>query len=229
MTGTWLIESKQFTDWKTNPNSFLWIYGIPGCGKTILSSTIIEDIIHHCSLNPALAVVYFYFDFNDIERQFHEKMIRSLITQLSIQSESIPLVLESLFSSKMNGRQQPMAGELLTTLRQMTRGFDETFIILDALDECRDREQLLASIDEIVRWKREGLHILATSRKEKDIEEGFEPLMNDKNKICIQSALVDNDIRSYIHERLQTDRWLKKWKMQSTYIETMLMDKVDGM
>jgi hypothetical protein len=53
--------------------------------------------------------------------------------------------------------------------------------------------------------------------------------MNDENKICIQSALVNNDIRSYIHERLQTDRWLKKWQMQSMYIETMLMDKVDGM
>jgi NACHT domain len=166
MTGTWFIESKQFADWKTNPDSFLWIHGIPGCGKTILSSTITEDVIRHYNLNPALAVVYFYFDFNDIERQFHEKMIRSIITQLSIQSESIPRALESLFSSKMDGRQQPMAGELLTTLRQMVRGFDESLIILVALDECRDRQQLLASIEEIVGWKREGLHILATSRKE---------------------------------------------------------------
>jgi hypothetical protein len=229
MTGTWFIKSKPFADWKTNPYSFLWIHGIPGCGKTILCSTITEDVVHHCSLNPNFAVVYFYFDFNDVERQFHENMIRSLVTQLSIQSQSIPRALESLFVSKMDGQQQPMAGELLTTLRQMVCELDETFIILDGLDECRDRQQLLATIEEIVGWKCKGLHILVTSRREKDIEEWLKPLINNENKIPLQGAQVNNDIRSYIHKRLQTDWWLKKWQMQSMDIETMLMGKVDGM
>ena len=227
-----MVKSKQFADWKAQPDSLLWLHGIPGCGKTILSCTIVEDVLHHCDHNPTQAVVYFYFDFNDLEKQQHEKMICSLITQLSIQSASTPQSLESLFSSKMNGKQQPVAGELLMTLQQIIQEFDETFIILDALDECKERQELLTDIDEIAGWKNEKLHMLATSRRENDIEESLEPLVNDQEKICIQSALVNDDIRAYILERLRSDRRLRRWQKKPQVqqeIERTLMDKADGM
>src|SRR5205809_5295115 len=35
-TGTWLLESAEFVAWRNAPNSFLWLCGIPGCGKTVL-------------------------------------------------------------------------------------------------------------------------------------------------------------------------------------------------
>jgi adenylylsulfate kinase-like enzyme len=93
-TGSWFIGSPKFANWKRNPNSFLWLYGIPGCGKTILASTIIQDL-ERCHLNLNIgatpnpsqiyAVVYFYFAFSDDQKQNYEKMIRSLIKQLSQQ------------------------------------------------------------------------------------------------------------------------------------------------
>ena len=43
-TGLWFLQNSVYVQWKTQQNSRLWIYGIPGCGKTILSSTIIEDL-----------------------------------------------------------------------------------------------------------------------------------------------------------------------------------------
>jgi hypothetical protein len=129
----------------------------------------------------------------------------------------------------MNGKQQPMTGELLTTLRQIVQEFDETFIILDALDECTERQELLTNIEEIAKWKIGKLHILATSRREKDIEEWLEPLVNDQEKICIQSALVNDDIRTYVHEKLQTDRKLKWSAKVQEEIEKSLMDGAHGM
>ena len=177
-------------------------------------------------------MAYFYFDFSEVEKQQHEKMIRSLITHLSTQSPSAPRALESLFSSCMNGERQPSTDELLETLRQIVQAFDETFIVLDALDECQERQELLEDIKKIVDWKLEKLHILVTSRREKDIEETLEPLVRDQGVICIQSALVNDDIRAYVHERLQTDRRLKRWQKKPEVqqeIETTLMDKADGM
>ena len=44
-----------------------------------------------------LAVLYFYFDFNDNKKQRHEKIIRSLIFQLSLQPGSAPQALEALY------------------------------------------------------------------------------------------------------------------------------------
>jgi hypothetical protein len=35
-TGKWFIESEEYSRWKDEQNSFLWLYGIPGCGKTVL-------------------------------------------------------------------------------------------------------------------------------------------------------------------------------------------------
>jgi hypothetical protein len=55
-----------------------------------LSSTIIEDVISHCLADSTAGVVYFYFDFNDVKKQYQENLIRSLITQLSAQSAKPP-------------------------------------------------------------------------------------------------------------------------------------------
>ena len=44
-TGEWFTESKEFHQWKTEPASFLWLHGIPGCGKSVLCSTIIQNVI----------------------------------------------------------------------------------------------------------------------------------------------------------------------------------------
>ncbi|KAH0372123.1 purine and uridine phosphorylase, partial [Aureobasidium melanogenum] len=43
-TGLWFIDGEAFERWKGQPNSFLWLHGIPGCGKTVLSSTIIQHL-----------------------------------------------------------------------------------------------------------------------------------------------------------------------------------------
>ena len=32
-TGLWFLESPDYSKWKIDPASFLWLYGIPGCGK----------------------------------------------------------------------------------------------------------------------------------------------------------------------------------------------------
>ena len=159
-------------------------------------------------------------------------MIRSLILQLSSQFGSTPQSLEALHSSCMNGGRQPTPSMLLATLHQMMESFEETFIIFDALDECSEREELLEDIEEFNRWTDVNLHILSTSRREKDIEERIEPLVHDKGRIHIDSMHVNEDIRAYVHEKLQTDvklkRWYKEPKVQQE-IENALMEKADGM
>jgi predicted ATPase len=46
-TGRWLLESAKFAEWEESAASRLWLYGIAGCGKTILSSTVIEHLRQH--------------------------------------------------------------------------------------------------------------------------------------------------------------------------------------
>ena len=182
----------------------------------------------HYKNSPEVAVVYFYFDFNDAEKQKHGNLLRSLIVQLSMQSLNIPESLEVLFLRSQDGQQQPTIGALTSTLKHILENFQQTFIILDALDECKEREELLGLVESIVDWKLEGLHILATSRVVREIEVSLEPLVTAQ--ICIQSAIINADIHIHIRERLQNDIKLRKWSTNiQTEIESVLMNGADGM
>lgn len=143
-----------------------------------------------------------------------------------------PAALQSLYSSCASGQQQPSINLLLTALQQIIEQFDGTFLIFDALDECKDRPELLETLEKIARLGLGTLHILATSRREKDIEEALSLLVGDQERICIQSAVVNKDIRAYIHSRIHNDRGLKRRQRHPAVqqeIEEELISKVDGM
>ena len=231
-TGSWFIATDTYSNWLSTTTSLVWMHGIPGCGKTVLSSTVIQNTYKYCESRPGSIVLYFYFDFNEIEKQKHGKMIRSLVSQLSSQCANTRKVLESLYSSCRDGKQQPTESSLLAALYQMIEQFEDVYVILDALDECLERQELLASIQQLIGCNDGRIHILTTSRMEKDIEESMEPFTNNREKICIDSVLIDNDIRAYIGGRLQTDQALEKWQKQPKVqkeIEDTLMDKTEGM
>jgi Cdc6-like AAA superfamily ATPase len=231
-TGVWFLESEQYAKWKTDAASFLWLYGIPGCGKTILSSTILQNVFQYCADDPGKIVAYFYFDFNDPHKQDPELMVRSLISQLSQQSVKLPTILETLYSSCENGQRHPSLDDFLEVLHKMIQESPQSYIILDALDECGKRTELMGILESMAGWRLESLHILATSRKERDIESSLEDFVDKQNTICLQSKLVDKDIHIYIRQRLSDDKSLRKWQNDrhvQQEIETALMEGAHGM
>ena len=233
-TGSWLTKNDVFRSWKQDPGSgsMIWLYGIPGCGKTILCSTILESILQSYTSTPNIAVLYFFFDFNDPDKKRPENMMRSLLNQLSLHCVKVPQVLEELYSSCLNGDRKPSFEAVLKTFHQMAIAFDNTFIVLDALDECNQRPELLVNIQELISWNDTNLRVLVTSRKEKDIEHSILPLTKNEARVSIQSALVDADIRAYVHNQLQTNRKLQRWRCKPEVrmeIETTLTEKANGM
>lgn len=155
-------------------------------------------------------------------------LIRSLIVQLLAQDPHLLESLQSAYSRSQNGQNKLSIKELTALLRQMMKAFNSTYILLDALDECTDRKDLLEFIEVLRDWNIDNLHILATSRKEKDIARSLEPLITCQ--LCIQSALVDADIRIHVLDRLSTDPRLKKWPVGiQKEIEDALTKGANGM
>ncbi|KAH7118875.1 hypothetical protein B0J11DRAFT_582674 [Dendryphion nanum] len=231
-TGLWFLDSVQYSRWKTFDASFLWLHGIPGCGKTILHSTVLEDVLQYCHDDPGKAAAYFFFDFQDAQKQDPGLMLRSLICQLSQQFFQVPSSLDTLFSSCQNGLQQPSIHALLDVTQKIIKDFPHVFLTLDALDECTQRPELLGMLETIAKWQLPNLHLLATSRRERDIETSLETLVEDQDRICVQSSLVDKDIKRYIRQRLSDDKSLRKWKKDAVIqreIETILMNGACGM
>ncbi|KAF1933118.1 uncharacterized protein M421DRAFT_24692, partial [Didymella exigua CBS 183.55] len=231
-TGLWLLESAKFTEWKESAASRLWLYGIPGCGKTILSSTIIEHLLQHCHNDTSTVTVYFYFDFNDTQKQDPELMLRSLLCQLLQRSVVIPKGVDALFSSCKNGQQQPSLRALLDVTRQVAQEFAHVYVVVDALDECTQRSELMNMLETVAGWRLDNLRLLMTSRKERDIENSLEEFIKDDDTICLQGDVVDQDIQLYVQQRLRVDKGLAKWNKDAAVrqeIEDVLMGGARGM
>jgi len=174
-------------------------------------------------------VSYFYFDFNDAAKQSSRKAIRSLLFQAALQANDLLGDLERLYHKCSSGQQQPAEETIHSLFRATTDRPGAKYIILDALDECTDREDLLLSfIRDVTASKPRDLHIMLTSRRERDIEVELSPVAD--HNINIQSAIVDEDIRVYMRDRMATDAKLKKWPDSvRDEIMTALMKKAGGM
>lgn len=101
-------------------------------------------------------VAYFYFDFNDGTKQCHDMMLRSLIEQLSSSRQSISMPLASLFKSCQDGGKQPQTKDFEKLMKTLIESYEKTFIVLDALYECENRQELFDFIEEAIKWKSES-------------------------------------------------------------------------
>jgi hypothetical protein len=197
-----------------------------------MSSTIIENVLQHCHDDPSMVTAYFYFDFNDTQKQDPELMLRSLLCQLLQRSVAIPKDVEALFSSCKNGQRQPSLHTTMEATKQTVQGFTHVYIILDALDECTQRKDLMDVLETVAGWQLENVHLLMTSRKERDIENSLEGFVDKVDTVCLQSDAVDMDIQRYVQRRLSNDRDLVKWKKDDAIkqeIEVALMRGARGM
>ena len=208
-TGRWFIESANYINWKIQKSSFLWLHGIPGCGKTVLCSTVVEDIASTSHVGGRKVLAYYYFDFNEIKKQTCEGLLRSLVTQLYGQNAEGSETVDLLFSDCGEGQREPTSKSLIQALKQLSERLEETRFVFDALDECVEIPAVISFLEEVRGWHNPNLHILITSRKEVAIEKGFRSLTTDQ--IQIQDFLVDADIRLLVRECLRSDPELSRW------------------
>ncbi|KIW90500.1 uncharacterized protein Z519_09146 [Cladophialophora bantiana CBS 173.52] len=82
-TGAWFVEGPLFTNWITKPNSFLWLNGFAGRGKSILCATAIQHAFLHTRSDARKGIAFFYFTFDDEPIQDESPMLRAVFLQLS--------------------------------------------------------------------------------------------------------------------------------------------------
>ena len=140
-TGEWLFSEEKFNSWVngTGP-SCLFCSGIPGAGKTVLTSLVIDYLESRvAAIKPMVA--YVFFDYKDQERQAATAILRSLLKQVIESIGEIPQSIQHVYhahSPPTEGR--TMDDDQCTSLLQcLIRSQPcDTFLIFDALDECPD-------------------------------------------------------------------------------------------
>lgn len=155
-----------------------------------------------------------------------------LLSQLLQNLKGIPKSLDVLFSSCENGPCQPPVQLLLEIMQEVINEFKHVYYVADALDECTQRSELLNLLAKIAGWDHQNLHLLMTSRLERDIESALVVFVDRENIMCLQIEIVDEDIKHYVRHGLVVDRSLAKWSkddMIREEIERALLHGAYGM
>lgn len=235
-TGDWLPGSNAFETWKKSDGAILWLNGISGSGKTILSSSVVEDFrqnqLQMNLLQQTARVVYFYFDFSDQAKQNAHGCIQSIVKQLFEQSVGIPEEIESLYRESKDDR--PPVDRLVEALISMLSNGPSTSIVIDALDECKaeegeeEQEIIYETLKEIKSKTEGGYRIFIASRPEPDIKRELVNL--GVIEVDIETTLVDEDIRAHLRVVLPKEQHFKKWPAAvKKQMEDTLVTKSNGM
>lgn len=222
-----IYENKEtYEAWKTGFAKHAWIHGKTGSGKTILCSTIVEDIREYCKTTSNAGQAIFYFSFTDQAKQSYESLIRSMVAQLGWK--------EPAYSLLKRAYERPdriiSVDELQQILSASVASYYEVFLHMDGLDECSTsqggRSSVLSSIERLVR-DMPNIRTIVTSRDYPQIRSCMEAIRVlefklDKNK-------VDPDIRKYVLTQLAEDYKLQKVSGPTKIlIEDTLTRKAEG-
>lgn len=180
---------------------------IAGCGKTVISSTIIDSLWKDYAQDSRASIAYFYFDFTEVQKQSIEGCLRSLLRQLS--AKELPAVVKAIHKQSQEYSARPDLDALTNTLKAVLRQSPLTFLVFDALDECKEVKALMEVIAEIKRWELSSVRMLTTSRREPDIIATMDILL--PQSIRLDAALVDEDIKAFVKQSLRRDGPLKRW------------------
>jgi len=160
-------------------------------------------------------------------------MLGSLIKQLCCRRPDTPQAVQDLASCKEMGH-HPDTETLENTLTATIHGFEQVYMVIDALDECPfangTRKRLLDILRRIHNTDSPNLHILCTSRKENDIETLFNSLLHLPHNTAIDLSKymgpMNQDIRLYMDKTLASYTWPESVKDEA---REALIRKADGM
>lgn len=181
-TCEWFFEDQSFRNWRDSDTScLLRITAGPGCGKSVLSRTLIDE--NRLSITPATSTVcYFFFNDGDESRTLATNALSAILHQLLIQDSTGALIGAAVDSHKKFGvalrKNFSELWRLLNRCASLPEA-GEVVCVLDALDECNENSarQLIDALRDYYSQSKSHLtsklKFLITSRPYAHLEASF--------------------------------------------------------
>jgi hypothetical protein len=188
------LDSPEFQTWLNTNKQTLFCPGIPGAGKTILTSIVVKELTTQFSNDPTVGIAYLYCNFRQKDKQKAQDLLASLLKQLSEEQSSLPDSVKSLYDKHKKTRTQPSLDEISGTLQFVAAAYSRVFIIIDALDECSisdgSQQRFLLCLFSL--QAKCGANLFTTSRHITSIEKEF------KGNIKLEIRASEEDLRRYL-------------------------------
>ncbi|KAK6859710.1 hypothetical protein PG995_003346 [Apiospora arundinis] len=225
-TGQWLLDSPEYRKWVESRKGALFCPGIPGAGKTILSSIAVENLQDNFHGDSSIGICYAYCNFRRSDEQKLDDLFASLVKQLAQGQSPFPGSVKDLYGRHKERRTRPSTDDLSRTLHSVVATFSRVFILVDALDECTSsdgcRSRLISELQKLQADL--GANILATSRFIPEITARF------KEAVQLEIRASESDISTYLNGNLSHLPGFVSRNLQlQAEIKQSIIKCVDGM
>ena len=195
-TGQWFLQDIKFQTWDQSKDATLFCPGIPGAGKTIMASLVIDYLLRnrHVTDEP---VAFIYCNYKQQSEQSAKHMLSSILRQIIDIQPGVPKLVQDFYTSQNNKRTTPSFEEIERVLGAASKGLQGLTIIIDALDECetRARQEFLSAIETL--RKQCEVRLCATSRPLPTVQSHYTFLGNP----TLEVRASDEDLEKYIRAR----------------------------
>ena len=154
--------------------------------------------------------------------------MQTLLADLARQDGKIMHLLESQTSEYRKTGFTCSLKKLYEMLNHCIEQVPNVYLVVDALDECRDRADLIKLLLSL-KSSQANLRLFLTSRDEKDIRE----MLSSLRELSITSDDISGDIERYVCQTLADLVRNRRLKLRDSKLEELirikLCDKADGM
>ncbi|KAL0942303.1 uncharacterized protein CTRU02_200189 [Colletotrichum truncatum] len=225
-TGHWLLESPEYQGWVKADKQTLFCPGMPGAGKTILSSIVIDDLHRKFQKDSSVGVAFMFCNFRLHDEQTLNELLASLLKQLSQGQKPFPELVSELYNKHKGRSTRPSTDEMMKSLQAVGSSLSKAYIVIDALDECSAelgcRDKLISAILHL--QKVCNINLFATSRFTTAIAASFEV------KVELEIKATESDVRRYLDSHMsQLPMFVKKNTDLQEEIKTQITKSAHGM
>lgn len=207
LRGTRSDVLKHIHAWAVDPDNHrvYWLNGLAGTGKSTISQSVAEDLFAEGRLGASFFCSRDFADRSDIHLIFP-----TIAFDLACRYPAFRAALLHIITTTPDIGNASLSSQLQRLLIEPLRlAGISTIIIIDALDECKDKESASVVLSLLARHMDSipSIKFFITGRPEPRIRSGFRlPLMKPHTEVMllheIEPTVVDQDIRLYLKTQL---------------------------
>ncbi|KAJ7024703.1 ankyrin repeat domain-containing protein [Mycena alexandri] len=222
-TGGWLLADPHFQEWESGSGRTLWCHGIPGAGKTVLASMIVDHLSPK-SQNGNLGVACIYLNHKEAEDHTPTRLLSSLWRQLVLGKDFGPL--PKMLYQQHQEKQTPLSlDEAFEVLCSAITEFLKVYIVVDAVDEYPETQRQI--LFEYLAEMGPTVNLMMTSRPH------ITPDSALPNPTTLEIRANEDDVGRYVDAQIRRSPRLSK-HVQSRInlreeIHSAITSTVDGM
>jgi hypothetical protein len=227
-SGKWFLDSDEFKNWVDNEGKTLFCQGIPGAGKTFITSAVVDELIkkaeegsNKAEEESGVGIAYIYCGFQQKNEPKALDFLTSLLKQLAEHRPSLPASIKGLRAKHESKRTRPTFDDISKALRSTGTEYSRLFIVIDALDEFPEEGGGQAKfMSEVFALQSAcGANIYATSRFSDKIAKSFGPSTRKEIRAS------EEDVRLYLDAYMGQ---LPSFVQENEELQRAIRDKISA-